>query len=139
MYCRNCAKEIDDKAAVCIHCGVPPKQDRNYCSSCGVETKSNQVICIKCGVALLGAKGEKSKVVAGVFAILLGSFGAHKFYLGYTTEAIITVVVWWLGLILLGIPSIIMSIIVLIEGVTYLLKTDTEFQEIYVNHKKGWF
>lgn len=22
MYCRNCGKEIDDNAAVCIHCGV---------------------------------------------------------------------------------------------------------------------
>ena len=22
MFCRNCGKEIDDKAAVCIHCGV---------------------------------------------------------------------------------------------------------------------
>lgn len=22
MYCKNCAKEIDDKAAVCPHCGV---------------------------------------------------------------------------------------------------------------------
>lgn len=23
MFCKNCGKEIDDKAAVCIHCGVP--------------------------------------------------------------------------------------------------------------------
>lgn len=22
MFCRNCGKEIDDKAVVCIHCGV---------------------------------------------------------------------------------------------------------------------
>lgn len=22
MYCSNCGKEIDDKAVVCIHCGV---------------------------------------------------------------------------------------------------------------------
>ncbi|WP_077609520.1 zinc-ribbon domain-containing protein [Clostridium sp. Marseille-P2415] len=22
MYCKNCAKEIDDKAAICPHCGV---------------------------------------------------------------------------------------------------------------------
>ncbi|MGL4849047.1 MAG: zinc-ribbon domain-containing protein [Clostridium sp.] len=25
MYCKNCGKEIDDKAVVCIHCGVPTK------------------------------------------------------------------------------------------------------------------
>ena len=22
MYCKNCGKEIDNNAAVCIHCGV---------------------------------------------------------------------------------------------------------------------
>ncbi|MDB1942074.1 zinc ribbon domain-containing protein, partial [Clostridium tertium] len=22
MFCKNCGKEIDDNAAVCIHCGV---------------------------------------------------------------------------------------------------------------------
>lgn len=22
MFCRNCGKEIDDQAAVCVHCGV---------------------------------------------------------------------------------------------------------------------
>lgn len=22
MFCQNCGKEIDDKAAICIHCGV---------------------------------------------------------------------------------------------------------------------
>ena len=23
MYCKNCGKELDDKAAICPHCGVP--------------------------------------------------------------------------------------------------------------------
>ena len=23
MFCKNCGKEIDDKATVCVHCGVP--------------------------------------------------------------------------------------------------------------------
>lgn len=23
MFCKNCGKEIDDRAAICIHCGVP--------------------------------------------------------------------------------------------------------------------
>ena len=26
MFCTNCGKEIDDKAAVCTHCGVPVKK-----------------------------------------------------------------------------------------------------------------
>ena len=139
MYCRNCGKQIDDKAVVCVHCGVPPKSEKKFCNNCGTETQPDQTVCTNCDVALAGTKGEKSKIVAGIFAILLGGFGAHKFYLGYTKEAIITLVVMWGGLILLAIPTLIMAIIVLIEGIIYLVKSDQEFQEIYVENKKGWF
>lgn len=26
MYCKNCGKEIDDNAVICIHCGVAQKK-----------------------------------------------------------------------------------------------------------------
>ena len=40
------------------------------------------------------ATGEaKSKMVAGILGILLGGFGVHRFYLGYTKIAIIQIVV----------------------------------------------
>ncbi|NCC61574.1 MAG: NINE protein [Verrucomicrobiae bacterium] len=139
MYCRNCGKQIDEKAVVCVHCGVPPKLEKNFCNNCGTATKPNQTLCTSCGVALAGSKGEKSKIVAGLFALLLGTFGAHKFYLGYTTEAIIVLVTVWGGLILAGIPTLIMAVIVLIEGIIYLTKSDQDFQNIYVDNKKGWF
>ncbi len=50
---------------------------------------------------------QKSKMVAGLLGIFLGSIGIHNFYLGYTKRAIIQIVVtlvtcgigaWW-GLI----------------------------------------
>ena len=28
MYCRNCGKEIDDNASVCVHCGVAVVKER---------------------------------------------------------------------------------------------------------------
>jgi TM2 domain-containing membrane protein YozV len=37
--------------------------------------------------------GQKSKIVAGILGILLGGFGVHRFYLGYTTIGIIQIVV----------------------------------------------
>ena len=52
MYCRNCGKEVNEKAEVCIHCGVRPLAEKNFCQECGVETKPNQELCIKCGVRL---------------------------------------------------------------------------------------
>lgn len=76
--------------------------------------------------------GEKSKVVAGVLGILLGGFGAHRFYLGDMTGGIIRLVV---SAITCGAGGVIG----LIEGIIYLTKSDEDFKKIYVEGKKGWF
>lgn len=75
--------------------------------------------------------GADKKVVAGVFGILLGGLGIHKFYLGYTKEGIIQIVLS----LLCGIGAIIG----LIEGIIYLTKSDEEFVATYVTGKKPWF
>lgn len=62
MYCKNCGKEINDKAVACVHCGVPPLEEKKFCQSCGTETKENQVMCVKCGVSLeTSSKSVKAK------------------------------------------------------------------------------
>ena len=83
--------------------------------------------------------GEKSKIVAGLLALLLGGLGIHKFYLGCTTAGIIMLVVFLFGFILLGLPSLIIAIIAFVEGLIYLFKSDSDFEQIYVNNKKCWF
>jgi len=148
MYCRNCGKEIDDKAVVCTGCGVPPRLEKKFCLNCGVATQVNQAMCTKCGVSLTGvagSSGNKSKVAAALFAIFLGNLGIHKFYLGYKSEGIITLVISFcciplivacgLGAIGLG----VIKIITFIEGIIYLTKSDEEFNRIYIEGKKGWF
>jgi TM2 domain-containing membrane protein YozV len=75
-------------------------------------------------------KEENKKVVAGILGILLGGFGIHKFYLGYTTAGIIQILLSCVG---------IGSIIGLIEGIIYLTKSDEEFYETYQVGKKEWF
>lgn len=84
------------------------------------------------------AAKPKSKVVAGLLAIFLGSLGIHKFYLGYTQAAIIMLVVSLVGAIIVVGP-IVMAIIALIEGILYLTKSDQEFYQIYVVGKRPWF
>ena len=74
--------------------------------------------------------GAEKKVVAGILAILLGAFGVHKFYLGYTKEGIIQLL---LSLVCIG------GLIGLIEGILYLTKSDEEFVATYINGRKGWF
>jgi TM2 domain-containing membrane protein YozV len=87
-----------------------------------------------------GAPAQKEKMVAGLLGIFLGSLGIHKFYLGYTTEAIIMLAVTLVGgFISLGLVSGIMGIIGLVEGIIYLTKSDDDFQQTYVYNHKGWF
>ncbi len=80
--------------------------------------------------------GADKKVAAGVLAILLGGFGIHKFYLGYTTAGIIMLLV---TLLTCGLGGTIIWIIGVIEGIIYLTKTDAEFVATYVTSKKEWF
>ncbi len=83
--------------------------------------------------------GEKNKVVAALLAFFLGAFGAHKFYLGKNTAAIIMLLSCLIGWILLFIPPIIMSIIAFIEFIIYLVTSDEEFERNYVQGDKQWF
>lgn len=83
--------------------------------------------------------GEKNKIVAGLLALFLGTFGIHKFYLGRMKQGVIMVVTFLLGFILLGIPSLIIGIIAFIEAVIYFLKPEDEFQRLYVDGDKAWF
>ncbi|MEH1890612.1 MAG: TM2 domain-containing protein [Nostoc sp.] len=76
------------------------------------------------------------KISAGIFAILLGTLGIHKFILGYTKEGVIMLLI---TLFTAGYGAFIIAIISIIEGIIYLTKSDREFVQTYVSSKKGWF
>jgi predicted Zn finger-like uncharacterized protein len=78
-----------------------------------------------------GADVESKRIVAGVLALLLGGWGVHKFYLGYTTAGVIQ--------LLLTLFTCTGGIIALIEGIIYLTKSDEEFIETYQLNEKQWF
>lgn len=86
------------------------------------------------------APNTKDHVAAGLLAIFLGSLGIHKFYLGYNTPGFIMLAVTIVGSILsLGIAGLAMVVISIVEGVLYLSKSQTEFEQVYVFNKKEWF
>lgn len=137
MYCRNCGKEVHPQAVACPGCGVSPRLEKKFCQNCGNATQPNQSLCTKCGAALGSAyAGAKNKLAAGLLAIILGSLGIHKFYLGYNKEGLIMLLV---TLLTCGFGAMIISIVGLIEGVIYLTKSDEEFSQIYVEGRKSWF
>ena len=72
------------------------------------------------------------RLVAGILAILLGGLGIHKFYLGYTNAGIIQLIA---GFLTCG----IFNIVGFIEGILYLVKSDDEFEQTYILHRREWF
>lgn len=80
--------------------------------------------------------GADKKIVAGIFGILLGWLGIHKFILGYTGAGLTMLLI---SVLTCFVASGIMWVIGLIEGIIYLTKTDEEFVQTYVLNKKDWF
>ena len=82
----------------------------------------------------------KDHVAAGLLAIFLGALGVHKFYLGYNTSGFIMLAVTILGgIFTFSIATWVVWIIAIIEGIIYLTKTQSEFEQIYVFNKREWF
>lgn len=120
MFCRNCGNEMADNAAVCVNCGVAAGQGVNFCHNCGANTNPNANVCTQCGVALsqpVPAGEQKSKLVAGILGILLGSVGAHNFYLGNTGKAVAQLLI---SLLTCGACAPISAIWGLVEGIMIL-------------------
>jgi TM2 domain-containing membrane protein YozV len=76
--------------------------------------------------------GAEKKIVAGIFGLLLGGLAIHKFYLGYTKEGIIQIII---SVFTCGLGGLIGFI----EGIIYLTKSDEDFVNTYITNKKGWF
>jgi TM2 domain-containing membrane protein YozV len=62
--------------------------------------------------------GDHNKITAGLFALLLGGIGVHKFYLGQVGQGILCILFCWTG---------IPSIIALIDGIVFLSMSDENF------------
>ena len=73
----------------------------------------------------------KSRGVAGLLAILLGAFGAHYFYVGKTTPAIVFLLV---TLLTFGFAGIVTGIISLIQGIILMASTsEADFENKWIN------
>ena len=92
-----------------------------FCPNCGQPTNAGAAVCLNCGSALTATvSGEaKSKLVAGLLGIFLGSLGIHNFYLGYTTKAVIQLVICLVGSCLI-IGPLVAGVWGLVEGIMIL-------------------
>ncbi len=121
MKCPKCGRETQDKTKFCGWCGAymrNPFQSKEKPIQPEVmdekdvkrqETRNNNPN----PNPLLE---PKSKLVAGLLAIFVGSFGVHNFYLGYTQRGLIQLLLTTVGSIVIVGP-IVAGLWALIEGI----------------------
>lgn len=131
VFCTKCGAQNEDFAQTCSQCGTPLPQIGGY-----QPIQPPTPMYGSGGLQDWQARGANKKLAAGICGILVGTFGVHKFIMGYTTEGIIMLLV---SLLSCGMLAIVMQIIGIVEGITYLTKTDEDFVRTYVEGRKGWF
>jgi TM2 domain-containing membrane protein YozV len=142
VFCTKCGAQNPDGSVVCSHCHAtlplvayqPPQAQADYQS--GYQPIQPPAPLYQPGGVDWQARGANKKVAAGICGLLLGPFGVHKFILGYQTEGVIMLLV---SILSCGMLAIVMQVIGIIEGITYLTKSDEEFVRTYVEGRKGWF
>ncbi|MGV6828332.1 MAG: NINE protein [Flavobacteriales bacterium] len=144
----NLGDDLKDKAKETVkdvkETAKEMKEDAKEFAKEAKETAKNTVDDIKEGWNQATNNGENKKVLAGILAIVLGSFGVHKFYLGYNKEGMILAGATIIGYVTLciGVGAFVLmatGIVGLIEGIIYLTKSDDEFYQTYQANKKPWF
>lgn len=94
-----------------------------FCYACGQPIDARAELCTKCGVRQHGApRSRKSRLAAALFALFLGGFGIHKFYLGRVGQGILYLVFFW---------TLIPALIALVEAIIYLCTSDEDFAAKY--------
>jgi hypothetical protein len=99
VFCRGCGQSLHESAPSCPHCGA-----------------------LQRGSAALELGAEKSRIGAACLALILGGFGAHKFYLGEVGLGLLYLFFSW---------TFIPAFIGLIEGIVYLAMSDARFARRY--------
>lgn len=91
------------------------------------------------GQATSAGYETKDHVAAGLLALFLGTLGIHKFYLGYNTAGFIMLAITILGGLFLGLGAFAMLVVSVIEGIIYLTKSQSEFEQAYLLQERQWF
>ncbi|MBQ4145011.1 MAG: TM2 domain-containing protein [Clostridia bacterium] len=126
-FCNRCGAAVKDGDKFCSTCGAAcaMEEEKLLCKKCGAEMKSDDNFCRKCGVAKeqnskvyqAQPAGQRSRLVAGLLGIFVGSLGIHNFYLGKIgiaiTQIIVTIITCGLG----GIWGFIEGILILCDKI----------------------
>ena len=104
VNCKECGKQVSDKAVACPNCGAP------------VSGRSQPATAPVVMIA------PKSRSTAILLAMLLGGLGVHKFYLNRPGLGVLYLFFCW---------TLIPAIVSIFEGLSYLSMSDEAFQKQY--------
>ena len=111
-HCFACASILDVRAELCPRCGVRQPVIPGMPASTALVYQGPQPL----------ARSSRNKTTAGIFALLLGGLGIHKFYLGQTAAGIVYLVFCW---------TFIPALVSFVEGIVYLTMSDESFDRKY--------
>lgn len=97
----------------------------NNCPQCETPVQNDTAVTANVQEAPVQPAADrpvKSRVAAGVLAILLGDIGVHKFYLGQIGKGILFLLFCWTG---------IPGLIGLIQGIRILCSSNEQFEQKY--------
>jgi TM2 domain-containing membrane protein YozV len=103
-YCRECGKEINEKAVVCIHCGC----STGYNEKKGLDFSTKEIDGEKC----------YNKWIALLLWFFLGGFGGHRFYVGDTGGGILMAIGLFTSWLVL--PALMLIIFLVVDLVHIL-------------------
>jgi TM2 domain-containing membrane protein YozV len=112
-HCYACANILDVRAELCPRCGVRQPF---------VPGMPESTALVPVGVRSPAVMTTKNRTAAGIFALVLGCVGVHKFYLGHVAAGILSLVFCW---------TMIPALIGFVEGVLFLTMSDEEFARKY--------
>lgn len=129
-YCQNCNTQHPDSSQFCPQCGSPLVFVQTTPPPYGSQYQSGGYAYGNDAFSPSGPEG-KSRGVAGLLAILVGTLGVHYFYLGKVGGGLLTI-------LLCFITCGLWSFLVLVQGILMLCMTNEEFERKYVTNQSSF-
>jgi TM2 domain-containing membrane protein YozV len=140
MECKSCGAQIDENASQCPYCNAAVARATGGTYQGGTGPSAGPGPIAGSPGPTPATSAASNRVLVGILAIVLGGLGVHKFILGYQKAGIIMVCVTiFTPMFLHGYGAGAMWVVGIIEGIMYLMKSDQDFYNTYVAHKKEWF
>lgn len=114
--CSKCGQQLSGDEKFCPVCGVPVPDDNNAQQQ---NTQQSSSYSAPYGKYPPPGYEPKSRLLAGLLGILLGGYGVHNFYLGFTTKAVIQILVTLVTCGIGGIWGFVEGILILCRKINF--------------------